>query len=61
MVLLKDRETLAWAKLDRALVGLKVTADCAEEGRLTGSVGADNTINVSRSELDVYILVQNSL
>ena len=60
VVLLQHGEALAGTKLYGTLVGLKVAADGTEKGRLARSVSTNDTINVSGSEFDVYILVQNS-
>ena len=61
VVLFQDRKSLAWSHFYCTLVWFKVAADSAEESRFSGAVSTDDTINITMSELEVYILVKHSL
>nr|DAD97779.1 MAG TPA: hypothetical protein [Myoviridae sp. ctkmZ20] len=61
VVLFQDRKSLAWSHFYCTLVWFKVAADSAEECRFSGAVSTDDTINITMSELEVYILVKHSL
>ena len=61
VVLLKHTHALARQHLDGTLVGLQLSADSTEQGRLTGTVGTDNSIDVSTCKLQVHVFVENLL
>ena len=60
VVLTEHGESLVGAKGDTALGGLQIATDSAQEGGLACSIGTNDSVDVSVSELQVDILVQHS-
>ena len=60
VVLTEHRKTFTRAKGYTTLSRLKFTRNSLEEGRLTGTIRTDDTINITIGELHVHILVQHS-
>ena len=61
VILLQDGKAFARPQFHGSLVGFQVSADGAEQGRLTGAVGPDDAVDISVGELQVYIFVKHSL
>ena len=57
VVLLKHRKALSRAEFNRTLVWLQVAAYCAQKCRLAGTIGTNNTINITCCKFQINILV----
>ena len=58
VVLFQHAQALAWLHLDGAFVGLQLTADSSQQGRLSCTVGTDNAVDVTTCKLHVDVLVE---
>ena len=58
VVLRKHRKAFARAQFNSSLVGFQLTADSLQQGGFTGTIGTDDTVDVARCELDIYIFVE---
>ena len=61
VILLEDREALAWRDLHHAARRLELTGEQAQERGLAGAVRADDAVAVARRELEVDILIEDAL